>query len=298
MALINPFGPAFAHWTDNFGTPGTGASAATDGYGVAMTAGTSSADGSVTEIVPALAHDCEYLWLGIQGFAISGSASSALLDIMIDPAGGTSWSELISDLVVGGASAMSWALVSTSVALGLPLGFHFPLWIRAGASIGARARFAGASAPTNSRVMAIVAGGNKNPASWWCGQKVETVGTLDAANSRGQVVSPGGSGAFGSWTNLGSTTGARAGAAQWAVGCPPTNTAGENSFLWEFGYGSTRLGPRLMKGTTTGERQSGPMAMPFFCDIPAGTQIQVRGMCGSALASPATDMDCAAYLVS
>jgi hypothetical protein len=225
--------------------------------------------------------------------ASTGQACAALMDILVDPAGGTSWSRLIDDLLVGGASSIVW----NSTSPGLPLAYHFPLWIKAGSSIGARIRVQGTPTLSNTRVMAMAAGGNKNPASWWCWQKVESVATFDAANSLGQVVTPGASGSFGSWTNLGSATAARAGAAQWAVGTASGSTLAQGSWRWEFGAGGSAIGPCVYKGTTTTESTAQPIAMPIFCDIPAGAQLQVRGAYHTSLSSPSTDLDCAAYLV-
>jgi hypothetical protein len=96
---------------------------------------------------------------------------------------------LITDLNVGWSTVMVY---NSGATIGVPLSFHFPLWIPSGASLGARIRFAHSSAPSNpARVVAVVAGGNKNPASWWCGQKVETIGTFNAAASLAQVIAPG-----------------------------------------------------------------------------------------------------------
>lgn len=182
MGLLVPNGPAFAHWSDNlrFASP--------DGFigvGSAVVPGASNADGSAVTLLPALTHDCEYLVLAVSGFGLSGSNTSALLDILIDPAGGTSWSELISDLLCGFTVVIDYDALGN---LGVPLMYHFPLWLPAGTSIGALARCAHGSAFANApRVIAYAAGGNRNPASWWCGQRVETVGTFVAASSIGQA---------------------------------------------------------------------------------------------------------------
>jgi hypothetical protein len=363
MALITQ-GPAFAHWSDNFGSPFS--DTANAGFGVGITPGTSSADGTAVTVLPALSHDCEYLWLGVSGIGNSGGANAALMDVLVDPAGGTSWSELISDLLVG----FSANIVYNTTPQGVPVEYHFPLWIPAGASVGARIRMQNASAPTGTRVMAVAAGGNRNPASWWCGQKVETVGTMAPSSSLGQIVTPGanvavsgtadnGSGLirltvastsgwttgdyktvsgvtgtleangdwqitvidgthidlvgstfannwvaggavaanFSDWTDLGSTTSARAGACQWALGGPTGNATTSNTWCYEFGTGGFRIGPRVYKGQGTTEYSASLFRGPVFCDIPAGTQLQVRGLKTSTSTATGTEPDCAAYLV-
>lgn len=373
MSLMMPNGPCFAHWTDNLSlADDSGGSAPNDnnkGFGTSITGGASNADGTAVTVLPALAHDCEYLWLGISGTAITlgTSANAALMDLLIDPAGGTSWTSIIDDLIVGFASGTSTQF--TSGGSSMPLEYHFPLWLPAGASIGARIRTQGGSPGTVTRIMAQVCGGNKNPASWWCGQKVETVGTMDPSNSLGQLHTPGapiaitgaannGSGLvritvgsttgfvtgdvhtvssvagtteangfwtitvidsthidlvgsafantytsggliskFSSWTNLGSATAARAGAAQWAVGGVTSTSAQGRAYDFEFGAGSNKIGPHVLRGMSTSELGASIFRGPIFCDIPASTQLQIRGACNTSLSGASTNLECAAYLV-
>lgn len=289
MALMVPSGPSFANYSDNFG-PLT--ADGTTGFGVGVAMGTSNADGSDTAILSALAHDCEYLWIGIANTSASAEAPAALMDLLVDPAGGASWSNLITDLLVGGAGNASFNSSSTS----MPLAYHFPLWIPAGSSLGARIRRQSASART-ARVMIVAAGGNKNPASWWCGQRVESITTFDAANSLGQLHTPGESGAFSSWTNLGSPNSARAGAAQWAVNSVTGASMGASTYDYQFGVGGVKIGPRAYVGASIGEVLCRLYHGPIFCDIPAGTQLQVRAAASGTLNGNQTNLDCAAYLV-
>lgn len=289
MGLIHPSGPAFAYWSDNLGTVGASGTA----FGTGLTLGFSNADGPVTQTLPALAHDCEYLVLGFAGWAVGGRNTSSLLDVMIDPAGGTNWSVLISDLLVGFCSAPNFTLGTTA---GLPLQYHFPLWIPAGTSIGVRARCAdnGVGYSGDPRVVAFAAGGNRNPASWWCGQKVETVGTFDAGNSIGQSHTPGDSGVFSGWANLGAPVGGRSGAVQWAAQGTMNNSASARMYHFEFSAGGTRIGPTLLKGFSTGEAGAQISSGPIFCDLPAGAQFRVRGACGTTAAQA---IDVAGYAV-
>lgn len=287
MALITQ-SPAFAHWSDNIALPSA------DGldYGSGVAPGLSNADGSAVTLLSALAHDCEYLVLAVSGFSLSGANTSALLDILIDPAGGTSWSDFITDLTCGYTSFIE---MDGSGNFGVPLMYHFPVWLKAGTSIGALARCTHASPFTNTpRVVAYAAGGSKNPGSWWCGQKVETVGTLDAANSRAQAHTPGASQAFSSWTSLGSATASRAGALQYGVQGPGSSSVSGKVYRYEFGAGSSQIGPCVYRGMGGLECATHFFPGPVFCDIPAATQMQVRAACG--VASPQS-LDCAAYLV-
>jgi hypothetical protein len=297
MALIIPSGPAFAHWTTNFGS--TVAANTPSGFGTPITIGASNSDGTAVTLISALSHDCEYLWLGFCGFTLLSTAPTALLDILIDPAGGTSWTSLIDDLIVSGAGVFSF---SGSSVFGMPLAYHFPIWLKAGTSIGARVRSAAATTPTTGTVFAMAAGGNKNPASWWCGQKVETIGTFDAANSLGQLHMPGVSGSYSSWTDLGSPSTGRAGAVQWGVGCGNTADIGSRSYRYEFGAASTMIGPPVIKILSSSEAGWSVISNPIFCDLPSGTQLQVRGETSASSidgggSSGGRSLDCGAYLV-
>jgi hypothetical protein len=297
MALIIPNGPAFAHWTTNFGASTISANAGT-GWGTAITAGASNADGTAVMLLSALPHDCEYLWLSVHGMAALSTVPAALMDILVDPAGGTSWTSLIDDLIVGGAPAPNYT--SGTGYTGPWMCFQFPLWIKAGTSIGARIRCTLASSPFTGAVHAMAAGGNKNPASWWCGQKVETIGTFDAANSLGQLHTPGASGSFSSWTDLGSPSTGRAGAVQWGAGAGNTNDIGSTrGYRYEFGAASTMIGPPVIKWANNTEAMTHMLNTLIFCDIPSGTQLQVRGCCSGTVAGGNTGvaLDVGAYLV-
>lgn len=361
MALMVPSGPSFAHYSDNFGN--YMAADGINGFGVGVLTGTSNADGADTAVMSALAHDCEYLWIAISNTGGSSEGGASLMDLLVDPAGGTSWGVLITDLLVGSAANLLF-----NAASGIPLAYHFPLWLPAGASLGARIRRQGVA--RTARIMIMAAGGNKNPASWWCGQKVESIATFDAANSLGQLHTPGTgvsvsgaanngsglirltvsstaamstgnvrsvsavagtteangrwtitvvdgthidlqgsafvnaytsggvvSGPFSSWTNLGSATAARAGAAQWAVNSVDLGTETSMTYDWEFGAGGTRIGPRAYVGASSSEVTIRMYQGPIFCDIPAGTQLQIRAAASGLVSGAGTNLDCAAYLV-
>lgn len=364
MALILPSGPSFAHWSDNLGPMNINGAI---GYGAVVAAGTSNADGADTAIMSALTHDCEYLQIIPTGLGNASQATAALMDLLVDPAGGTSWSTLITDLMVG-ASALS--NFNSSNVVGVTFAYHFPLWIPAGASLGARIRRQSANA-ADARIMVRAAGGNRNPASWWCGQKVESIG-INASTSNGQLHTPGAgatisgaadngsglirittsatnpfvtgdvvtingvngtveangtwtitvistttfdlqgstfvnaysagsayaNGRFSSWADLGSPITARTGAVQWRAGGINTGTQmATATYDFRFGAGGAQIGPRAYFGCNSGEHINEPLQGPVFCDIPAGTQLQVRGSCSLALNGNQTNMDVAAYCV-
>lgn len=263
MALITP--PfAFAHCTDTF----SGRPAATD-HGVAFTVAATGGEGTAVDLISSVAHDVHFIILGINGCFSSGADIDAVGDLLIDRAGGTSYSEFIPNLVCGFGNTVS-------ASSGLRF-FYFPIWAPAGSSFGFRAKNTSATAPTTGRVGLYLFGEPNRPDMWWCGQGVEALGvTEDSAH--GARVTPGNSGSFGSWTSIGSPTTYRYGALQIGIG-PSDSNATAIGYHWEMGYGDTRLpgSPAIYSCNQTTESGQRLYPGPIWCDIPAGTQMQVRG---------------------
>lgn len=284
MGLITPYGPDWAYCTHNLPSS-IDASAA----GVPCTSGASNADGSpVSLFSAALAHDTEYLRLMISGAMAVSSNNDLLIDVLIDPTGGTSWTEFVSDLIAG---ALGSAEASGSTPSGPSLRYDFPIWIPAGASLGIRARSANSVASTLI-VAAFAFGGNANPGSWWCGQRVTGIG-IDAANSTGTPHLAGSSNSFSDWANLGSPLPAAAGALQFAVNGAGGAFYSQNAYKFEFGVGGARIGAPMFRVLTSNEAGWLLETGPVFRKLPAGAQMQVRGACSG----PAQSLGVAAYAV-
>lgn len=288
MGLILPGGPSWAYYSHNLTGTISGST-----FGTQVVSGTGSADGTAVTVLSALSHDVEYLKLVLGTTKSSGVDNNALMDILIDPAGGTSWSVLIPSLIVAGLFNIT---VGSSSPAGPTGGYDFPIWIPAGASIGARCRNAGTSAQTISLAM-FAQGGNRNPASWWCGQRVSAIG-IDAANSRGSSISCGGTtNTYGSWADFGSPLGEACGAVQWAIGGDYTfggSTWTSRQYEFEFGVGGVRYGAPFVRANMSSVCGWWIPTGPAFHRFPAGTQFQARGKSG---ASGAVALSGAAYCV-
>ena len=268
MALIiPPF--KFNNEIDNLtGTPsGTGV------FGTSFsTSASANADGTAVSVLSALAFDVHYLVISIGG--INGAAADAecLLDILVDPAGGTSWSGLINDLVCGMSVTPSATAASTCV-------YNFPIFIKSGTSIGVRARSAHTSQISTGRVVIWAYGNPSEPDLWWCGSQVESLG-INAATSKGTDVTPGNTGAYGSWTTIVTST-APYGALQFQMN-GTDGTAANLGYYFQVGVGSAQLqgSPTIARVLTTSEvgPHTGPFS-PIWCDIPSGTVLQIRGTC-------------------
>lgn len=256
----------FASETDNYtGTPDTNA-------GTAITAGTSNNDGSSVAVLTAIAHEVQYLEIGLSGFFVAAAAHYCLVDILIDPAGGSSWAStpLIDNLVCG-------YTVAGGLTAAAGLWYHFPLYVPSGASLGARARTSHTATGANERVHMRAYGNPSRPDVWWCGSKVETLGVTEAS-SIGTSHTPGNSGTYSSWANIGATISGRYGAVQFGTNGTDA-TAANISYYWQLGYGGNRLpgSPTHWHGLGTSEMGGHNwMRGPIWCDIPAGTQMQIR----------------------
>jgi hypothetical protein len=261
-------------------------------FGRDIAAGSSNVDGTAVSLFRNsalsdlnLPFDCHYLAIAAGGWNAANANVQVLLDILVDPTGGTSWSVLIEDLLVG---------MTQVNGLCAPYNFyHFPIWIPAGSRLGARARTRHTANRTGN-VIAYVCGEPTHPDAWWCGSGVESLG-INAATSQGtDIPDTAAANAWSSWTNVGSPTSHRYGSVQLGINGSDA-TAVAASYLFQMGYNSTELRGvvPVHRHLTTNEVgfQIGQM-MPNWCDIPAGTQMQVRQ---TASVAAAETLNCAIY---
>lgn len=279
--LIKP--PSWGYFATNLAA--MTASQAVTTIGTAVTAGANNADGTAVSAMGPLTHDVEYITIEISTFLISAGNGATLLSLLVDPAGGTSWSTLIASLNAGGTP-----LISTTTNFSRQ--YHFPLWIKAGSTLGLQARTAH-SATLTGQVLIKCYGGNKNPGSWWAGQKVTSY-AITAAASTGTNHTPGASGAFSTWTNLGATLAHDASAFQFGIGGTNSNvTASSRALHFEFGFSSVRVGPPVYFNTGTAEQGFMMQQGPLFYSAPVGAQMMVRGVSSGT----AQDIDVCYYAV-
>lgn len=264
---LSSFGFTYNNWgTNPASTPGT-----------SVVPGASNAEGSWTQIASSADLDADCYWLHIQvsGGATASTIKSQLLDIGVDPAGGTSYTAAISNLVMGASPAVS-AAGGTE--------FLFPLFIKAGSSVAARIQGAAATAGT-VRVIANFFGRPSRPELVPVGTYSETLGTI--TNSSGPTLTPGNA-ADGSWLDLGATSRAMW---WWQLGYQIDNTTitAEYTYLevaWGDGSNKHRIF-RSMHCGTTGETcglnmKNGLLMCAAYQPVPAGAHIYVRGRCNNA----------------
>lgn len=264
MSLILP--PwAFANEVDTM----TGTPPATS-PGVSFTTGAANTDGTAVTLLSALAFDAHYLVIGFSSTRASAVDHNALADILIDPAGGSSWVSLIDDLSCGMISPPGSDIV------GMSAWYHFPLFVKSGSSIGMRARSTAGSLSGGKCVM-YAYGNPSRPELWWCGSGVETLGAVPAT-SKGTAITPGSSGTYGSWTTIGTST-ARYGAYEIGLngGVDATPTVG--CYYLQIGVNSLKLdgSQTVWRTLSTGAGGCwGKPGGPQKCDIPSGSVLQLR----------------------
>lgn len=218
-----------------------------------------------------IAQSAYFIQVGFIGTAAAGTDTSALCDIMYDPAGGTSWSVLIPNLICGYRAAAAVNLTAASSAYG------FPLYIPKGSSLGARWQsiVASPSAGTRVRVQLTVFGGASAPGFWY-GTKVTDVGT-DTATSAGLDHTPGSTGTYSTWASIGGGSNPAFGFVTAGVQGSATAHTADNYHL-QYGFGSTQIpGAQIRLGYTTAEIVSDyPPHMGCYVDVAASTQMQIR----------------------
>jgi len=208
---------------------------------------------------------------GILLWVVSGNTSATirdiLIDIGIDPAGGTSYAQL------GGLNDLFCPQASNAVDGGYWM--YFPLFIKAGQSVGARAQ---SSVATTVRVMARFFGKPSNPHLLRVASYSETIGV---SGNGGTPVTAGNTGAEGAWTSIGTTT---RDCWHWIL-CVGHNVGTTTAIMYFFdlAYGDASNKHLIVENQPhsnpgTAER-TGAVRWGWDWHVPAGGTLYVRGSC-------------------
>lgn len=266
-AGLSYYGFRYDNWGANpSATPGT-----------SVTPGASNVEGSWTQIASSanIAQDCYWLYIQLSGAATNLAAKNQLLDIGVDPAGGTSYTAIISNLDCGSSPSLIQAGLRPHV---------FPYFIKAGSSVAVRVQGSNATAGT-VRVQAQFFGQPSAPQNVPIGAISQTFGTI--TNSQGPTVTPGNA-ADGSWVDLGATSNPLW---WWQLGYGIDNTVITAEYTYfEVAFGDVTNKHTIFKtmhGGTTPET-CGLALVPqliapaAYCPVPAGQNIYVRARCSDA----------------
>jgi hypothetical protein len=162
-------------------------------WGATITPGTGGTKGSWAQIFTGAQVSTELfgILININNNSTAATTRNALVDIGIDPAGGTSYSVVIPDLIGGHAAPMTIGGIY----------YYFPLYIPAGSSVAVRAV---GTVATTFNVALTVFGKPRRPDGVLAGTKVSAFGAT-LASATGTTVTAGTT-AEGAWAQLGSTT--------------------------------------------------------------------------------------------
>lgn len=266
--------PGFSsfQWTyDNWGAN----PAAT--IGTSVVPGASNAEGSWTQVASAanIANDVYGFYVQIHTGATSASQKDQLFDFGVDPAGGTSYTAIISDLDCGESPALTAAGARE---------FFFPMFIKAGSSVAVRCQGSAATAGT-VRVAIRFYGKPTRPELVPVGTYSETIGAI--TGSAGPSFTPGNA-ADGTWVDLGATT---RDLWYWQPGYGVSNATITAEYTYiEFAWGDASNKHtifKIMHGGTTSETcgaaaQTNMLMHAAYQPVPAGTHLYVRGRCNNA----------------
>lgn len=264
----------------NIGTVGR----STPGTSV-TTGGTASTKGTAAELIASTSFDAYWIKIVASNYGVSATTSRCCLDILL---GAATERVAIPNLLAGFCGG---AGSGTTPGCG-PKVWEFPLYIPAGTRIAAQA--AGDRTSTALRVAVFLYGGNGYP-PFRVGQKVTTygIGTVPAGTS----VTPGASGAEGSWTQISAGTSENHFAFVPSMQ-PPTGDTTLTPIKYTFmdmGIGAATEEAMLgaeqsyLFRVDSGELAEGPHnSWPCFQDVPSGTRLVARLSASGALDTVAT----------
>lgn len=164
--------------------------------------------GSWVEVITAanMAQDGLGLLINANSNAVSAAARNTIMDVGVDPAGGTSYTVLVPDLLVSCAAPHNIGAGG--------VWYYFPIWIKAGSSVAVRSSVNNATVGTH-RAFLQVFGKPRDRRRIRVGTRVEAIG-ITAASSAGTTVTSG-TAAEGAWTSLGALS--------------------RSAWFWQCGYG-------------------------------------------------------------
>ena len=211
----------------------------------------------------------------LQVWAATGTGDrQILMDIGWDPAGGTSYTWVVNNIVVGNAGLATG---------GGGFRFLLPLYIPSGSQ--AACRIQSSQASIGLEVAATFFGHPSNPEAVPVGSFSETIGTI--TNSNGQSFTPGNA-ADGTYADLGVTA---RDMWWWQLAYSVSNATITAEYTYiELAWGDAsnkHLIHRQMHGGTTAELctailTSNNNMWASYCPVPAGANLYVRGRCNNA----------------
>lgn len=252
--------------------------------GTTVTAGAANTKGSYTQLIASTLQDAYWIEVQICNSFTAATNTRMLLDIGI---GAATERVLIPDLLAGHCG---------SNAAQPPRLYAFPLYIPAGSRITART--ACATAAKTAGITVILRGRPRRGGDQFAGTHVTAYG-ITAASSQGVAVTPGVSGAFGSYTQITAGVSEDHKCLVFGAQLDSNTTAAAQSYMAKVGMGAateTDISNYHQMSVDASERCQGPEpSTPIWRAIPNGTRLAVALMQSSTTAQP---LDIALYGVS
>jgi hypothetical protein len=236
-------------------------------FGTSVTTGASSSTkGSATQLIASTDFDAYWIEVFAADYDSDVNASQGCMDILI---GSVTEEVLIPDLLMGYCSGPETSRWTT------PKTWAFPLYIPAGSRISARA--AGVRTSTSMRVGVRLIGGSGSP-NHRVGRKVTTYGMGTVPD--GTSITPGASGAEGSWVQMTASTSEDHFALFPSFQLSGDGSTNVRSLFVDLGVGAAteeEVAQSYVYLTDDNELMCGPIPnLPCFCDIPAGSRLVMR----------------------
>lgn len=263
MLMVPPM-PAMTYRVDNWTTNPSST------FGTALAApGTANTEGSWTQVLSATAENI--YWLHVAGWQnqVAAQARQGFFDVGVDPAGGSSYTEVVANLIVGGAAILS--------SMGYGKEYYFPLFIPAGSTVAMRHQDSTASVTSYASIVGY--GGPGGPERNMVASVSETLGTV--TNTTGTSFTPGNA-ADGSWVSLGTTTSALW---WWQLGVQIDSTVKSTRGTYvDLAVGDSTTKEVILRTylfSTTNEEEGyagiGHINPGCYRPVPAGAELWVRG---------------------
>ena len=236
-------------------------------FGTSVTTGASSSTkGTAVQLIASTAFDAYLVRVTCGGYGSAGLASEGCLDILL---GAATEHVLIPNLLMGYCGGLD----TTSADVG-PKSWLFPLYIPSGTRIAAQA--AGARTSAACYVTVDLYGGNGYP-DFEPGTRVTTYGIGTVPN--GVTITPGASGATGSWTQITASTSEEHKYLVPSFQVSTDLTTNRRHFTVEMGIGAATeelISQPYRFQTGTNEFMSSIEGIPQRLDIPSGTRLVMR----------------------
>lgn len=241
----------------------------TAGFGTTITSGTANTMGAWVQVVTGANMLNEGYGISIvfsNGFT-SAAIRNTLVNVGVDPAGGTNYTIKIPYLVAGHAN---------TYALG-PINYYFPLYIPKGASVALQSQGTTASGVVSAFV--TVYGQPRRPDAVRCGSVVTQFGAVTATSSGTTLTL--GTTAEGTWTQIGTATTSAYWWWQMGYTCLDT-TMTASAIHFDIGAGNATFKKILLQDivvrTTATEQVSiDPHVVTAYNNVATGDIIYVRG---------------------